>query len=95
MKQFVTPSEYKRYKAMRYPNKHEWAVEPSRNSELLASFIKYCLENPQLRFWQALRNWCGWGFVLVANGKLNKRGDLELMNVTDTFGWERNQRNEN
>lgn len=25
--------------------------------ETLESFVKYCEENPEQRFWQALRNW--------------------------------------
>lgn len=31
----------------------------SANQELLESFVEYCLENPELRFWQALVNWSG------------------------------------
>jgi len=39
----------------------------TRNSEVLASFVAYCRAYPELRFWQALRNWSGYNFVLVSN----------------------------
>lgn len=54
----------------------------TRNSELLDSFVAYCIAHPELRFWQALRNWCGWPFVLVAHNH---------MELTDTFYWEDNR----
>lgn len=40
-------------------------TKPTRNSEKLASFVKYCEEHPEERFWQALRNWSGYWAVLV------------------------------
>lgn len=46
----------------------------SRNSKTLADFIKYCEEHQYERFWQALRNWSGHGFIFA---------DKE-----DTFYWE-------
>lgn len=55
-----------------------------KSKELLDSFTKYCYENPDLRFWQALRNWCGWNFVVVFNGA----SDLAYH---DTFYWETNK----
>ena len=30
----------------------------------LQSFIKYCKKHPEQRFWQALRNWSGYDFIL-------------------------------
>jgi hypothetical protein len=45
----------------------------TRNSEVLADFVKYCNEHPTDRFWQALRNWSGYGFI---------HADTE-----DTFYW--------
>lgn len=38
----------------------------SKNSELLAKFVAYCEDNPEQRFWQALRNWSGYPFILVS-----------------------------
>ena len=37
----------------------------SKNSELLQDFTKYCQEHPELRFWQALRNWSGASFIHI------------------------------
>lgn len=31
----------------------------TRSGRTLASFTLYCLQNPEQRFWQALRNWSG------------------------------------
>lgn len=53
--------------------------QPSKNAELLADFVAYCEANPELRFWQVLRNWSGYGFVLVKN-------DTET--PQDTYYWE-------
>lgn len=55
----------------------------TRNSELLMSFAAYCNENPEQRFWQALRNWSQHPFILAARDKDLVRGDYE-----DTFYWE-------
>ena len=30
-----------------------------KSKKLLTSFTKYCEKYPDLRFWQALVNWCG------------------------------------
>lgn len=47
---------------------------PSRNQQSLASFSEYCLDHPEQRFFQALRNWFGVGFIYADNH--------------DTFYWE-------
>jgi len=44
-------------------------MKKTRNSETLKSFVDYCKSHPQERFWQALRNWAGVGFVCVSDGK--------------------------
>ena len=31
----------------------------TRNSKVLEDFTRYCIEHPEERFWQALRNWSG------------------------------------
>ena len=36
-------------------------------NETLKSFIKYCQEHPSERFWQALRNWSGYSFILASD----------------------------
>ncbi len=38
----------------------------TRNSEALKSFTRYCHFHPEQRFWQALRNWSKWQFILGA-----------------------------
>lgn len=37
---------------------------PTRNSEVLEDFRRFCEANPSLRFWQALKAWCGSGVYL-------------------------------
>lgn len=57
----------------------------TRNSKTLASFVKYCKEHPYERFWQALRNWSGYHFILAGNW-------AGVVGITkeehDTFNWE-------
>jgi len=49
-------------------------LPPSRNSATLASFALYCQQNPEQRFWQALRNWSEHSFIVADS--------------VDTFYWE-------
>jgi hypothetical protein len=56
----------------------------TRNSEVLKSFVEYCTTNPELRFWQALRNWSGYHFIIVAEADRF----LSPKNQKDTFNWE-------
>lgn len=39
----------------------------SKNQEVLDSLRDFCLEHPELRFWQAVRAWTGQDFVLFAD----------------------------
>ena len=41
----------------------------------LKSFVNYCREHPEERFWQALRNWSGHQVILADD-------------LRDTFYWE-------
>jgi hypothetical protein len=51
---------------------------------LLKDFITYCVDHPDLRFWQALRSWSKWHYIYASeNGQESKH--LELY---DTFYWE-------
>lgn len=43
---------------------------PSKNQKELESFAEYCLKNPEQRFWQALRNWFGIGYVGISNDRI-------------------------
>ena len=40
----------------------------SKNSKFLREFVEYCLDNPELRFWQALRGWSGAESILYHKG---------------------------
>ncbi len=51
----------------------------NKNKYLLDSFVEYCNEHPDHRFWQALRNWSGNHFIMVKQ----YCGPLK-----DTFYWE-------
>jgi hypothetical protein len=53
-----------------------------RSRDLLEDFIGYCEANPDLRFWQALRNWSGHAFILCSNSAEAKR------HANDTFYWD-------
>jgi hypothetical protein len=61
----------------------------SKNKEKLSSFSQYCIDNPDQRFWQALRNWnminnnSDEGFILTSEG-LDQR-DGSFVRVRDTF----------
>jgi hypothetical protein len=59
--------------------KSEKQVWPTRNSEALQSFVQYCEEHPEQRFWQALRNWSKWRYIVGTN----IRGDESQ--AVDTF----------
>lgn len=59
--------------------------DKTRNSEVLADFVEYCEDHPDHRFWQALRNWSGYPFVLVA-GEPPAFGPVN--DAHDTFYWE-------
>lgn len=39
----------------------------SKNQKLLESFSAYCKKYPELRFWQAIRNWSGAKFIGVGH----------------------------
>ena len=50
-----------------------------KSESLLQSFVVYCQEHPEERFWKALRNWSRWSFIGVSN---------DLTGWTDTMFWE-------
>lgn len=61
----------------------------SRNQKLLESFTVYCKQNPDQRFWQALRNWCGWPFMYASTRLIEKAPHDGVLK--DTFYWEGNE----
>jgi len=38
----------------------------NRNNVTLRSFVRYCEQNPEMRFWQYLRNWAGVYFIIAS-----------------------------
>ncbi len=54
----------------------------NRNSDKLVSFTKYCIEHPEERFWQALRNWSEYSFVI---GRKIHKLDTDVYDEEDTF----------
>lgn len=62
----------------------------NRNEKLLKDFSEYCEQNPEQRFWQALRNWSGGGFILKSDEPtFNFPGDWKGIDLPkDTFYWE-------
>lgn len=50
-------------------------------ADAATDFVLYCCRNPQLRFWQALRNWSGHNFIYVSD----KLPDLIVPGLEDTF----------
>lgn len=67
----------------------------NKNTELLESFQDYCIEHPEERFWQALRNWAGVAFIYAQPTgvpifdifDVDSARD-EKSEVYDTFYWE-------
>jgi hypothetical protein len=56
----------------------------SRNSAVLASFVAYCKRNPDMRFYQALRNWSGAEAIFYCHDL----GIADDNGMSDTFSWE-------
>lgn len=55
----------------------------NKNKEKLDSFTKYCERNPGQRFWQALKNWSEYNFILGAN-EMNANTN-KFSKIEDTF----------
>lgn len=54
----------------------------TRNGRTLFDFVCYCIQHPDERFWQALRNWSGYDDIMVSDR--GAASDHEM----DTFNWE-------
>lgn len=57
----------------------------NRNKKVLESFIEYCEQHPQERFWQALRNWIGVEKICVCS---TDEDNTDFYKNVDTFYWE-------
>lgn len=53
-------------------------MQDSKNIKLLNMFAHYCIGHPEERFWQALRNWAGYNFILLSK-------DLAGLTAFDSF----------
>jgi hypothetical protein len=51
--------------------------------DLWLDFGRYIASHPEERFWQALRNWSGYGFIFVSNNMTD-----DSVGLSDTFYWE-------
>jgi hypothetical protein len=60
----------------------------SRNNETLESFIIYCAEHPQLRFWQALASWAGYSFIFASDTGPHDLNTFSIDDLTNTYYWE-------
>lgn len=55
----------------------------------LASFVVYCLSHPQLRFWQALRNWSGYHSIVASDADIfGVNEPIDRAVLRDTYHWE-------
>lgn len=55
-----------------------------KSRDLLDDFTTYCRDNPDERFWQALRNWSGQAFIWASKSG----SDFDKSKPKDTFYWE-------
>lgn len=53
-----------------------------KSENMLRSFTEYCRANPDARFWQALRGWSGYAY-LMASAESPVFG-----NQLDTYYWQ-------
>ena len=72
----------------------------NKNKDNLIKFTEYCLDHPEERFWQALRNWSQYYFIfgwrpckpltLGKDGNHYVEGIEEMTKIglEDTFYWE-------
>lgn len=60
----------------------------SKNAKLLAEFTEYCVANPDKRFWQCVRNWCGEPYVFIGDLNDGVSQAIEQLGLRDTFYWE-------
>lgn len=57
--------------------------ETIRSGKTLLSFVSYCAQHPDERFWQAIRNWSGYDFVVTTDTPPYEINENSL--ILDTF----------
>jgi len=55
----------------------------NKNKKILRDFIEYCNKHKTQRFWQALRNWSSYNFIL--GSKESSILDIDIMTLEDTY----------
>jgi hypothetical protein len=55
----------------------------TRHYAVLRGFLTYCHDHPDERFWQALRNWSGYDYIVASSDGYDY----------DTFYWEGRNKN--
>jgi hypothetical protein len=60
----------------------------TRNGKVLRSFVNYCIAHPSERFWQALLNWSGCGYIFASGVPLNEIPMSTPGSVKNTYYWE-------
>lgn len=65
-------------------------IDKDRNTYTKIEFIKYILKHPDERFWQSVRNFSEYPFIIASTKpvKINITGEIRT-NI-DTFYWENN-----
>lgn len=56
-----------------------------RSMSSLLEFVKYCAAHPKERFWQALRNWSGYAFIVGVKEKDREVYEKAGYPFEDTF----------
>ena len=60
----------------------------TRNGAPLLAFVDYCRRYPDKRFWQALVNWSGCGYIFASRVPLDEIDQPFAYAVKDTYEWE-------
>ena len=60
----------------------------NKNQEKLNNFVEYCAAHPEMRFWQALRNWAEVPAVYVSSKSFEDFSGDHQVDFQDTFYWE-------
>jgi len=55
-------------------------------NKTLKSFVEYCLEHEDERFWQALANWSGYNFIYAS--QKNVAHETQNNDLIDTYYFE-------
>ena len=70
-------------------------MKETKNSKLAWDFFLYCMANPELRFWQALKNWSGYHRISAVTIHLHNVPEPNPLMVSgyseshmDTYNWE-------